>query len=335
MIEHVQINDVAPLVHYLADGVQAAFVFRFAVFKQADIEVWVDGAQVGSGYTVSGVGISTGGAVLFAVPPAAGARVTLRRRLALQRVSDFQTDGLIRAKTLNDELDYQLAAVQQVADDVSRCVKRPFTSTSTVDLTLPEPEAGKALGWNADGSGLVNDPADFAQVLAAAAQARSDCQASTGAQAATAADRTAVAADRAAVATARAAAAADAQAAAQDRATVAGLAPQVVAAQLDVAADRQSVASDRAAVAADVLTTAGHRSAASASAAAAAASAATASGAVTLAAGFAVQISAAPYGGQVVADRGDLAVAVVPFATEFAAFSLSLNASPLDYGSIR
>lgn len=189
MIEHLQINDVAPCVHYDSDGVQAAFTFPFAVFKAADLEVWVDKTRVAAGITVSGVGISLGGAVLFGVPPAAGRRVTLRRRMALERTSDFQTDGIIRAKTLNDELDYQVAAVQQVADDVSRCLQRPFTSGSTADLSLPDPAPGKALGWSADGTGLVNDPADFAAVVEAvsghyaAARTQADAAAAAAASA--------------------------------------------------------------------------------------------------------------------------------------------------------
>lgn len=160
MTDHLQINDVVPCVHYLADGVQAAFVYPFAVFKAADLQVWQDGAQVLGGFTVSGVGVSAGGSVLFGVPPAAGAQLTLRRHMALERLSDFQADGIIRAKTLNDELDYQVAAVQQVADDLSRCLRRPFTSTSTADLSLPEPAAGRVLKWNGDGSGLSNSDFD-------------------------------------------------------------------------------------------------------------------------------------------------------------------------------
>lgn len=193
MIEHIRINDVAPVVHYQADGVQAAFTFPFAVFRAADLEVWLDQTRAQAGFTVSGVGISAGGSVLFAVPPATGTRVTVRRRLALERISDFQTDGIIRAKTLNDELDYQVAALQQVADEVSRCVRRPFTSLGTADLSLPEPAPGRALTWNADGSGLANtayDPdvivpqaASHAQAAAAsAAQADSACQAAEAAR---------------------------------------------------------------------------------------------------------------------------------------------------------
>ncbi|MGE5476572.1 MAG: phage tail protein [Bacteroidales bacterium] len=183
MTEHLQINDVAPCVHYLADGVQTAFTFPFVVFKAADLEVWRERERVAAGFAVSGVGITGGGTVLFDVPPAAGCRVRLRRRMALARISDFQTDGIIRAKTLNDELDYQVAAVQQVADDVSRCLRRPFTSDSAADLSLPDPVPGRGLKWNADGSAMVNT--DY------------DPDTAPAAQVAVTADRQAVAADRA------------------------------------------------------------------------------------------------------------------------------------------
>lgn len=230
MIEHLQINAVAPCVHYDADGVQAAFIFPFAVFKATDLEVWADRARLSGGFSVSGVGISTGGAVLFAVPPTAGTRVTLRRRMALERVTDFQTDGIIRAKTLNDELDYQVAAVQQVAEDVSRCVMRPFTSASTADLSLPDPVGGRGLKWNADGSGLENSAADLDAVVdivtaqaTAAIQARSAADAD---RAATAVDRAATAADRQAASTAAGATAADRNAVASDRTAVTSLRTQ-------------------------------------------------------------------------------------------------------------
>lgn len=160
MTEHIQINDVAPRIHYLADGVQAAFGYSFAIFKDGDLEVWLDGQRQDGGFAVSGAGISTGGAVLFAVPPAAGRRVTLRRRLVLERTTDYQADGIIRAKTLNDELDYQVAALQQVAEDVDRAVKRASTSGSLADLTLPEPLAGRALKWDAAAGGLTNTLVD-------------------------------------------------------------------------------------------------------------------------------------------------------------------------------
>ncbi|MBI2240581.1 MAG: hypothetical protein HYU59_07230 [Magnetospirillum gryphiswaldense] len=175
MTEHIQINDVAPRVQYLADGVQSAFTFPFAIFTGTDLEVWLDDALQSAGYGVSGAGISTGGTALFATPPAAGTRVTLRRRLPIRRTTDYQADGLIRAKTLNDEMDYQVAALQQVADEMGRAVKRAVTSPALADLTLPEPAASRGLKWNALGTALVNtdhDPDAVGNAALAAAQAQ-------------------------------------------------------------------------------------------------------------------------------------------------------------------
>lgn len=171
MSEHVKINDIAPRIHYVADGAQTLFPFPFPIFQAADIEAHIgDDVQVG-GFTVSGAGLSGGGTVSFAMPPRAGARVTLLRRLALQRTTDFQADGVIRAKTLNDELDYQTAALQQLNDEISRAVRKPPTSSATADLSLPDPVPGRALKWSASGSALVNsahDPDSIGDATAAA-----------------------------------------------------------------------------------------------------------------------------------------------------------------------
>ncbi len=191
MADHIRIDDAAPCARYLASGSQTAFTYRFPIFSAADMEVWLGSAlQPDTAYTISGAGISTGGSVLFAAPPAVGAVVTLRRRIAIRRTSDFQDDGVIRAKALNDELDYQTAAIQQVADDASRAVKRSFLGAGTADLTLPEPSAGKAIKWNAAGDGLENTDADADRVLAdadASAQAASTAAATATAQATAAA----------------------------------------------------------------------------------------------------------------------------------------------------
>ena len=73
MAEHIRIGDVAPRVHYVADGSQTVFVYPFPIFGADDIEVHVDGLRIASGYAVSGAGKSEGGTTTFAVPPAAGA----------------------------------------------------------------------------------------------------------------------------------------------------------------------------------------------------------------------------------------------------------------------
>ncbi|TAN78309.1 MAG: hypothetical protein EPN20_01015 [Magnetospirillum sp.] len=195
MADHIQVGDATPRVQYVANGSQTAFTFLFPIFTAADMEVWLGSVrQPVTAYTISGVGISGGGTVLFAIPPADGTLVTLRRRLAIARTSDYQDDGVIRAKVLNDEMDYQTAALQQVADDAGRAVKRSVISASSADLTLPEPSAGKAIKWNAVGNGLENSAGDMDQVVAAAT---AQAAAAAASAAAAAADRASAAADKA------------------------------------------------------------------------------------------------------------------------------------------
>lgn len=152
MSDHIQIGDVSPRVQYVADGAQTQFTYPFPIFVAADIEVYLGEAKQVSGYTVAGAGQSAGGSVTFAAAPADGVVVTLRRRLAIRRTSDFQESGEFRAKVINDELDYQTAALQQVADDGDRAVRLAPTDAAA-DMTLPAKtdRAGKYLACDGDG----------------------------------------------------------------------------------------------------------------------------------------------------------------------------------------
>jgi hypothetical protein len=226
MADHIQVGDAVPRVQYAANGSQTAFTFTFPIFTAADLEVWLDGIkQAASAYSISGIGISGGGTVLFTIPPANGAVVTLRRKLAITRTGDYQEDGIIRAKVLNDELDYQTAALQQVAEDTNRAVKRSFLSSNTADLTLPEPSAGKAIKWNADATGLENSAADADTVLSAAeaAAAAAAASQSSASAAATAASASASGASAAAISAATQAASAAASAMAAGAAASGGV----------------------------------------------------------------------------------------------------------------
>lgn len=159
MPTHIQINDVSPRVQYEVAGAQTTFSYPFAIFEVADLEVYVNGATVTSGFTVSGAGSSTGGSVTFDAALEAGDVLTLMRRLEIKRLSDFQESGEFRAKVLNDELDYLTAALQQVEDDQSRTLQLSMTETADADLTLPSPVANTTLVWNATADGIALGPA--------------------------------------------------------------------------------------------------------------------------------------------------------------------------------
>ncbi|MCB2101052.1 MAG: hypothetical protein KDE22_09300, partial [Rhodobacterales bacterium] len=152
---HIQIGDTTPRRQFDADGEQLAFDFTFPIFQDDDLDVYVDQAQMvlDTDYSVTGAGESAGGTVTFFTAPANNTTVTLVRRLAIQRTTDFQESGELRSKVLNDELDYQTAALQQVADDASRGVRLHETDAAT-DMVLPAKadRADRTLGFDANGA---------------------------------------------------------------------------------------------------------------------------------------------------------------------------------------
>lgn len=158
MTSHIRIPDVSPVAQAMADGAKSVFSFPFPIFTADDLEVRANATLVTAGYSVVGEGSSTGGAVIFADAPANGVRITLRRRQAYARTDDFLNERAPTPHELNDAVDQNVAALQELAEEVSRAVKRPLSAdlAQQVDLSLPVPEAGKVIGWNETAGGLVN-----------------------------------------------------------------------------------------------------------------------------------------------------------------------------------
>lgn len=153
MADHIQINDVAPRIQYVADGATTGFTFPFPIFAAGDLQVFIDGVAQSGGFTVGGAGQSSGGSCDFAAAPGAGCVVTLRRRLPIRRTSDFQENGVLRARVLNDELDYQTAAIQQLADDAGRTLHFDPSDAAPSGVLPPRAaRAGRLLGFGADGA---------------------------------------------------------------------------------------------------------------------------------------------------------------------------------------
>ncbi|MDW8315530.1 MAG: glycosyl hydrolase family 28-related protein [Rhodovarius sp.] len=151
MAEHIRIGDIAPRIHYATDGVQNAFTFPFPIFSAADLQVRLDGLPVASGFSVQGAGRSEGGQVVFDTPPPAGRRLTLLRRLRLARTSDFQDNGVLRARVLNDELDYQVAALQELRDEIAGAIRLDPSESAELRLPPAAARANRVLGFNATG----------------------------------------------------------------------------------------------------------------------------------------------------------------------------------------
>ena len=154
---HIKLYGIKPRIQYVADGILTTYDFPFVVFTTTDVQVYLnDTLQDPKTYTVSGIK-TNGGTIAFTTPPSNGTIITITRDLSIERTTDFQEGGTLRADTLNDELDYQTACLQQIADSINRSmILPPYATDTDVDLTLPTPSAGKAIVWNAEGTNLEN-----------------------------------------------------------------------------------------------------------------------------------------------------------------------------------
>lgn len=162
MSEHIQIQNVIPRIQYIGDGEKTTFEIPFAFFKESDIRVYLDD-MISTDFSVNQDDKTS--SVVFHTPPENGITITLQRNLSFERVSDFQEGGTLRANVLNDELDYQMACIQQIADEINRSmVLPPYATHTDVDMTLPFPKAGRAIVWTADGKALENSEISLNQV---------------------------------------------------------------------------------------------------------------------------------------------------------------------------
>lgn len=150
---HIKIPDVEPIVRYTANGTQTVFAFPFPVFASEDIYVAKDGAVQASGYTVTGAGDTAGGTVTFDTAPALDTTITIKRDLKIERISDFLEGGEFSATSINNELDFIIAGLQQVDRDNDHALRFNDNENNT-SFTIPDiaVRAGKALGFDGSGS---------------------------------------------------------------------------------------------------------------------------------------------------------------------------------------
>lgn len=161
MTSSVLIPRGTPRVQYIADGALRVFAYPFPIFTDADLQVFLGAALQSTGYRVAGAGTTAGGSVTFDSAPAAGTAVTLRRRLAVERTSDFSDSGPLPAAALNLEFDRLTASVQQVAGDQERMLRYADTDLPASTLLPGRAERlGKLLSFDGEGNPTVRPPVD-------------------------------------------------------------------------------------------------------------------------------------------------------------------------------
>lgn len=152
------ISDSGTRDQYVASAAQTVFAYTFEIFDDDDIAVEQNGTLLakGTNYTVSGVGVDTGGNITLLVGATSGDVLTLYRDMALERVTDYQQNGDFLADEVNDDFDRLWAALQQNESTAIRAIRPTIDDTAlnstNTELANIATRGGRALGFAADGT---------------------------------------------------------------------------------------------------------------------------------------------------------------------------------------
>lgn len=150
---------------YNGNGSTSAFAVNTKYTAKSEVSVIVTSSAgvettkvLDTHYTLTDPGDS--GTVTFITSPTdfrpqTGETVTILTALALTQATDLTTGGAFSANTIEGVFDKLTRLVQQIAEKVTRAPKLRQTTT-TGELTLPEPSASTVLGWNSAGTALEN-----------------------------------------------------------------------------------------------------------------------------------------------------------------------------------
>ncbi|HWU35471.1 MAG TPA: hypothetical protein VN023_09585 [Methylovorus sp.] len=142
-----------PVNSSIANGVTTVFPYNFTIFDASDLLVMVNGVEVTSGFTISGVGNEAGGDVTFSTPPASGATVLRARDLPISRDTDYQQNGGFRADVLDQDLDRTIQILQQLNQNTLRSIKMPLDTLTEQQITENAPSrALRVLCFDASGN---------------------------------------------------------------------------------------------------------------------------------------------------------------------------------------
>ena len=154
------IGEQSPIASHTGNGVATVFAFSFGVLAASDIKVLVDGVEVTTGFTVSGVGSRTGGTVTFAAAPTNGADILIVREVVRKRDTDYQYSGDLREEVVDDDFDRIWMALQEDGELVQRGVRAPVGETLS-ELPAATSRVDKVLTFGAGGAIALVDIAAF------------------------------------------------------------------------------------------------------------------------------------------------------------------------------
>ena len=150
----ISVSNNTPRVSYSVSqgATTTSFTVNFEFFAAADLKVYVDDTlkTITTHYTVSGGNGSTGTVTMSVTGATGGSTVVITRDIALERTTDFPTQGAFNISSLNTELDKLIAIDADVDDTIGRSIRLADSDASaSMELPLKADRVGTVLGFNA------------------------------------------------------------------------------------------------------------------------------------------------------------------------------------------
>ncbi|UYZ82830.1 hypothetical protein MTZ49_09415 [Entomomonas sp. E2T0] len=140
---------------YQADGVVTKFAIPFLLLARSDLYVFINNQLISSGYTVTGLGNPISEIIFEEAPEGI---LLLQRSITLIRETDYQENGDLLAKTVNQDFDRIYLAMQGFAQDTTKAL-RVADAEGVRELPLADERANKTLSFDSEGQPILTTTA--------------------------------------------------------------------------------------------------------------------------------------------------------------------------------
>ena len=145
---------------YVATSGQTVFNYNFEIIAAADIVVYQGETLLvlTTDYTLTGVGVDTGGTVTLVTGATTGDILTIYRLTAAERLTDYQNSGDFLSDEVNSDFDRLWAVIQENTTSTDLFLQLKQSTTLTLPFELDEPVASNILRYKSDLSGIESVP---------------------------------------------------------------------------------------------------------------------------------------------------------------------------------
>jgi Phage T7 tail fibre protein len=153
------ISTITQRIVYSGNGATVNFAVPFRYDDKSWIRAYLGGTlqTLDTHYTLTTAGQDNGGTLTFLTAPATGTdNVVIIRATPITNVEQLPSEGPFASITLERlMIDKLVMMVQDIYEILGRTLLFPVTETWR-NITLPDPESGKLLSWNADLTAIIN-----------------------------------------------------------------------------------------------------------------------------------------------------------------------------------